>query len=221
MFNRLKISARSSIALAARDRHAAHRARDPRRDTTARAPGSATPIPMRELRRDGERRGVEPLRGRALVGRQRRIADEVRPLHAEAGERVEVGRLRDRDRHARLQRDERRRPSSRWRARRARRAAVVRAPGADRQVPHHRRHEDVRDVAGRVVALERAVEAVGDRIVRDRARSESTRRTPTRRRPPASSACRRPSTTGRATAAGAGSARARRSASCRRCCDTG
>ena len=40
--------------------------------------------------------------------------------------------------------------------------------GADRDVPDRRRDEDVRDVAGRVVAFELAVEAVGDRVVRNR-----------------------------------------------------
>ena len=69
---------------------------------------------------------------RALVGGQRRIPDEVRPLDAEAGKRVEVRRLRDGDRHARLQRHEavdgpvvaRSRPST---------PCAVGAPGPDGQ----------------------------------------------------------------------------------------
>jgi hypothetical protein len=44
--------------------------------------------------------------GRPFVGRQRRIAHEIRPLHAEAGERVEIGRLGDRDWDTGFQRDE-------------------------------------------------------------------------------------------------------------------
>ena len=69
------------------------------------------------------------------------------------------------------ERDDRAWPSSRC-ERPDHAARMVRAAGAERQIPDDRRHEDVRDVARRIVALERAVEAVGDRIVRDRARQD-------------------------------------------------
>ena len=70
----------------------------------------------------------------------------------EDGERIEVRGLCHGDRHARLRRrDRRHRPVARDR-------------------PHHGRDEHVRDVARRIVAFERAVEAVGHRIVRDRPR---------------------------------------------------
>ena len=93
--------------------------------------------------------------GRALVGRQFRIAHDIRPLDAEAGERVEVRRLRDGDRHAGLQREN-----------------AGERPAARR--PHSGRHQDVRDVARRVVALERSIEAVRRLEVRHR-RSQNRR----------------------------------------------
>ena len=154
VFVRLNASARSFERLA-RDRYAAHErevevavARTAHRIARARAD--------RELRGRGKRAGVEPAARRPLVGRQRGIPDEVRPLGAEAGERVVVGRLRDRERHARLQRqDAGQRPVVHDRAR-ARRSCWRPAIRPERQVPDRRGDEHVRDVAGRVVALERA-----------------------------------------------------------------
>ena len=124
--------------------------------------------------------------------------------------------------HARLQREDAgQRPVVDQRAKRTPHApdAPIRPEG---QVPDRRRHEDMRNVARRVVALEPAVEAVGDRIVGRSDRSESTRRTPTRHRPRASTACSSRDRTVRATNALLElDVTSPCRASCRRCCDTG
>ena len=221
VFSRLKISARSSSAAPPADRHAAHQREIDVAIRRARAPDCATPMPMRELRRDRERRRVEPVSRRPLVGRQRRIADEIRPLHAEAGERVEVRRLRDRDRHARLQRRRAPRRSSRWRARRPRRAAAGRGPRppADPTRPTRRRRAGCRRSSSRARAPRLKLSATG--IVRDR--SGQNRRVEHRRGIVHQLRARVGDRVRQAArrAAAAGRARVPGSASCRRCCGTG
>ena len=126
--DRLKISARSSIARSRDQSARAASARDRRRGTTARVTGLRDAEPIVNTGATANAAVLNHCVGRPLVGGQRRIADEIRPLHAEAGERVEIRRLRHRDRHAGLQRDRAPSPSSRWRSRRARRAADARGP---------------------------------------------------------------------------------------------
>ena len=173
--------------LARGERHAAHQgdveiaiARAAHRVARARA--------NRELRRRRKRACVEPPADRPLVGRKGWIPDQIGTLRAESRERIVVRRLRDGDRDARLQREHaRQRPVVDESAQHTGSAtAPVRAEG---NVPHRGRDEHVRNIAGRVVALEPAIEAVGDRDSWRRVPSESMRRTPRTHRPPASSAC--------------------------------
>ena len=82
---------------------------------------------------------------RPLVGRERRIADQIRTLRAEAGERVVVGRLRHGERHARLQRQHAgQRPVVDEGAEHS--AGLAPSAGAERQIPDGRGDEDVGNV---------------------------------------------------------------------------
>ena len=88
MFSRLNTSTRSSIACRAPIGTRRISAR-----STSRYDGPRTGLreadPIVNCGR-GERRRVEPVARRPLVGGQRRIADEIRPLRREAGEAREV-----------------------------------------------------------------------------------------------------------------------------------
>ena len=112
-------------------------------------------VPSVNMRRRGERARVEPVIRRALVGRQLGIADEIRPLGAEAGERVEfvacvtaTGMPDCSVQHVAR--------SSRWqRAERCHRAACAPSPTADprRRTPRRRagcRRSNSRDRATRL-----------------------------------------------------------------------
>ena len=65
---------------AAADAERGASARGRRRDTQGPRTGLREAVPIVNCGAIGERRRVEPVRGRPLIGRQRRVADEVRAL---------------------------------------------------------------------------------------------------------------------------------------------
>src|SRR6266542_132757 len=140
---------------------------DVRRAVTWAAHRVARGVPDRKLWRDREGRRVEPTAGRPLIRGQIRVAKYIRPLCAESREGVEVRDLRDGEWQPRLQQDRAvDAPASEQFVGDPR--EVESPPLPDRQFVGEARDKDVRNVASRDVAFERAVEAVGDREIADR-----------------------------------------------------
>ena len=167
-----------------------------------------------------EGRRVEPLTGRPLVGRQLGSPTRFGRCTPKPANALKLVDLCHRDGHARLQCDERcHGPVVRDRAQQ-----TVELTGAS--LPAGRSHttEDTKMCGmspGRIVAFERSVETVRHGIASPAGPSESTRQTPTKRRPPAWSGCSHGVRQPAQPAAAAGSVPAPDTALSQRCCDTG
>src|SRR5579884_23801 len=122
-----------------------------------RIPGAITESECRSYHKG---RGIEPLRRAPLASGQIRISNAVRPLRSIAREGVEIGNLRDCERHARLQ---------------LYNAADVPSPGksifpaserewppfAERKLINEACCEDMRNVAVRQIFFEMPIVTVG------------------------------------------------------------